>query len=282
MSTVTSFPQGTPIWVDLQSTDAAAAAAFYGALLGWDVSKPTPESGGYWLASRDGVPVSAIGSLPPGLADKGAVPTWTIYLAVDDADAAAAATAEAGGTVLLPPGTLGGGVRLLIATDVAGALVGMWQGTGLPGSWLRNEPGAVDWFELLGDFARSDDVDGELGFYESVFGLSVSHMTMGESDYPMLAVDGTAFAGVGASDVSGLPSHWRVYFAVADLTASLKRVKKLGGTVLAKPTSAPGVGSWAAVADPQGAVFSLLQSVPAEPVEADAAEAVVQGDSVAT
>jgi predicted enzyme related to lactoylglutathione lyase len=44
------------------------------------------------------------------------------------------------------------------------------------------------------------------------------------------------------------------------LTDSVKLVKKLGGRVLTKPVSAAGVGSWAAVADPQGAVFSLLQA----------------------
>jgi predicted enzyme related to lactoylglutathione lyase len=51
MVTVNSFPQGTPIWVDLQSTNAAEAAAFYRALLGWDVSEPTERSGGYRLAA---------------------------------------------------------------------------------------------------------------------------------------------------------------------------------------------------------------------------------------
>lgn len=255
MPTVNSFPQGTPIWVDLQSVDAAEAAAFYRALLGWDVSEPTEQSGGYWLASIGGVPVCAIGSLPPALAEKGAMPTWTTYLSVDDADAAAAAIPEAGGTVLLPPGEPRTGVRLLIAMDATGAVVGLWQDAGAHTPWLRHEPGAVDWFELL-----SDDVDAAVGFYESVLGASVSRTKLGESDYPMLSSSGGEFAGVAASDVVGVPSHWRVYFAVADLAESVKLVKKLGGRVLTKPASADGVGSWAAVADPHGAVFSLLQA----------------------
>jgi predicted enzyme related to lactoylglutathione lyase len=255
MVTVNSFPQGTPIWVDLQSTNAAEAAAFYRALLGWDVSEPTERSGGYRLAFIGGVPVCAIGSLPPALAEKGAIPTWTTYLSVEDVDAAAAAIPDAGGTVLLPPGELGTGVRLSMATDATGAVVGLWQGAGANASWLRHEPGAVDWFELL-----TDDVDGAVGFYEAVLGTSVSHMKLGESDYQMLTSAGGEFAGVAASDVSGLPSHWRVYFGVADLAESVKLVKKLGGRALTKPASAVGVGSWAAVADPQGAVFSLLQA----------------------
>lgn len=262
MPTVSSVTQGTPIWVDLQSTDAAEAAAFYRALFGWDLSEPTEQTGGYWLASVGGVPVCAIGSLPQALAENGAMPTWTTYLSVDDADAAAAAIPEAGGRVLLPPGEPRSGVRLLIATDATRAIVGLWQNSGAHTPWLRNEPGAVDWFELM-----SDDVDAAVDFYQAVLGASVSHMKLGASDYPMLNSAGGEFAGVTTPDVAGLPSHWRVYFAVTDLTESVELVKKLGGRVLSKPASAEGVGSWAAVADPHGAVFSLLQAESAAPDE---------------
>jgi len=254
MSTVTAFPQGTPIWVDFQSTDAAEAAAFYSALFDWEVSEPAGRSGGYRMALRDGVPVCAIGSLPSGLVDKGAVPTWTTYLAVDDADAAADRIREAGGTILLPPGGFGSGARLLMATDAVGAVVGLWQNGNAPRPWLRHEPGAVDWFELV-----TDNTDDASAFYESTLGISVSHTQVGETDYPMLAADGVVFAGVVASDVAGASTHWRAYFAVADLAAHVKLLKKLGGRVLVKPATAAGVGSWATVTDPQGAVFSLIQ-----------------------
>ncbi|MEO8908172.1 MAG: VOC family protein [Microbacteriaceae bacterium] len=265
MPTVTDFPQGTPIWVDLQSTDSAAAAEFYAALLGWDMSEPTEQTGAYRRAFRDGVPVCAIGALPAALAEKGAVPVWTTYLAVDDADAATAAVGEAGGTVLLPPGDRGNGVRLSIVVDPSSAVVGLWQGTGYPGSWLRDEEGAVSWFELLAEHAEES-----LPFYESVFGASVTNLAAGESEYPMLGVGEATFAGVGASDVPGLPAHWRVYFEVPDLASSVKQVLDGGGRVLADIVSADGVGSWAAVADPQGAVFSLIQSQPAEVDEGEA------------
>lgn len=290
MPTVTRFPQGTPIWVDLQSIDSAAAAEFYAALLGWEVHEPA-QSGGYRLAYRGGIAVCAIGLLPQTLAEKGAVPFWTTYLAVDDADAATNAVGEAGGTVLLPPGDLGNGVRLSIVTDPSGAVIGLWQGTGYPGSWLRDEEGAVGWFELLAEHAEES-----LPFYESVLGVSVSRMgsdaaesvdelaedadaeaedaeaeALSDSDdsaeelgYPMLDVGGVTIAGVGASDVVGLPPHWRVYFEVANLADRIEQVRELGGAVLAEVASADGVGSWAAVADPQGAVFSLIQPAAGE------------------
>ncbi|HEY5221947.1 MAG TPA: VOC family protein [Microbacteriaceae bacterium] len=300
MPTVTRFPQGTPIWVDLQSTDSAAAAEFYSALLGWEVNEPA-QAGGYRLAYRGGIPVCAIGSLPEALAQKGAVPVWTTYLAVDDADAATAAVGEAGGTVLLPPGELGNGVRLSIVEDPSGAVVGLWQGAGQPASWLRDEEGAVSWFELLAEHAEES-----LPFYQSVLGASVSRVESDDAEkseqlsnpaesvewvdsvdsedseglvdsgedagYPMLEFGGVTIAGVGASDVADLPAHWRVYFEVADLARCVEQVGELGGAVLAEIASAVGVGSWAAVADPQGAVFSLIQPSGLE-AEADPAEA---------
>ena len=64
MPIIDSFPQGTPIWVDLQSRDQAGAAAFYRQLFGWEVPPASAETGGYSVASMRGVPVTAIGPLP--------------------------------------------------------------------------------------------------------------------------------------------------------------------------------------------------------------------------
>jgi len=36
---------------------------------------------------------------------------------------------------------------------------------------------------------------------------------------------------------------------------------KLGGEVLMAPADAPGIGRWAALRDPQGAVFSVIAPV---------------------
>ena len=44
---------GAPCWIDLYSSDADRAAAFYGALLGWDATDPGPEYGGYRIWRRD-------------------------------------------------------------------------------------------------------------------------------------------------------------------------------------------------------------------------------------
>jgi hypothetical protein len=37
-----TYPQGVPCWIDVQVPDAAAASAFYGALMGWETHDALP------------------------------------------------------------------------------------------------------------------------------------------------------------------------------------------------------------------------------------------------
>ncbi len=57
----------------------------------------------------------------------------------------------------------------------------------------------------------------------------------------------------------GAPSHWGIYFQVADCAAVMAKAKELGAEVVFGPHDAPGVGRFGALHDPQGAVFSVIQ-----------------------
>ena len=57
-----------------------------------------------------------------------------------------------------------------------------------------------------------------------------------------------------------MPPHWSVYFAVEDCDASTATATRLGGSVLTPPTDIPGVGRFAVLRDPQGAIFSVLEA----------------------
>jgi predicted enzyme related to lactoylglutathione lyase len=116
---------GTWNFSGLDSRDVEGARAFYKALFGWEaddvdlggheaVMFRLPGYGDY-LAERDpdlrrrqadqDVPEGfedAVAWVAP-LEDENAAPQWSITFAVDDADAAAAKTAELGGKVLMPP-----------------------------------------------------------------------------------------------------------------------------------------------------------------------------------
>jgi len=58
---------------------------------------------------------------------------------------------------------------------------------------------------------------------------------------------------------SDIPSHWMVYFAVADADAAVETVQGHGGTLAIGPLDIP-LGRLAAFIDPQGAAFAVIES----------------------
>ena len=89
MPIFTSYAQGTPNWVDLQTSDQDAAKAFYAGLFGWTYDdQPMPQGPVYSMAMLGGHHVAAIAPQSPELAAAGAPPMWNTYLAVDSVDEA--------------------------------------------------------------------------------------------------------------------------------------------------------------------------------------------------
>jgi predicted enzyme related to lactoylglutathione lyase len=99
-------------------------------------------------------------------------------------------------------------------------------------------------------------------FYAKVVGWKVEPIDMGGySDYCMLPPAGkTPEAGICHKRGSNakLPSRWLMYIVVADLDASLRAVKRLGGKALSD-VLAQGNGRMAVIRDPAGAVCALYQ-----------------------
>ena len=88
-----TYPEGVTSWVDVEVPDLAVAESFYGGLFGWSVEQVGP---GYAIAKLDGQDVA-------GIANGRATPAWNTYVAVDDADDAAARVRAHGGQVLAGP-----------------------------------------------------------------------------------------------------------------------------------------------------------------------------------
>ncbi|WP_163509947.1 VOC family protein [Fodinicola acaciae] len=247
----TSYLPGTPNWVDLGSPDPDAAAEFYAELFGWEVSEPgPPESGSYRMGLLRGLPVAGIGAQQaPG------PPYWTTYVSVTDADLTAKEARAAGGQVLMEPMDVMEFGRMAVFTDPGGAAFSVWQPKQHIGASLVNEPGALTWNELL-----TRDADSVTSFYGSVFGWTASPLSMGGSEYTEWKIGDATVGGMMQMDDNfppDLPPHWMVYFAVADADASAKKVTELGGAVHQPPMDIP-PGRFALVADPQGAMFSII------------------------
>jgi uncharacterized protein len=247
-----AWPDGTPCWVDLGTTDIPKAISFYSSQFGWDIELGAPEVGGYSSAMLDGRSAVGIGPIqgPPGTP-----PGWTTYLATSDADATVDKIKGAGGQLLtdvLDVMDLG---RMAIAVDVTGAAFAIWQARGHTGVQVANVPGAFTWCEHM-----SHDFEGAKAFYAAVFGYAYGDMSSDGFSYATLLLNGTEVGGIGALPAgtgAGHPPYWSVYFGTADTDKSVEAVTAKGGRVI-RPASDSPYGRLAVVADDQGAVFSLI------------------------
>jgi predicted enzyme related to lactoylglutathione lyase len=258
MSQRSSYTEGTPCWVDLQTTDVDAAKAFYAELFGWSFDDmPNPGGGVYSMALTAGETVAAVASQSPEMTEHHVPPMWNTYIAVDDVDATSAKVAAAGGRSMMEPFDVTEAGRMAWVADPAGAAVGLWQAGRHIGATLVNEPNTLVWNELI-----SGDVETALAFYEAVLGITSREMPMGEDNYLVLHVGEAMVGGATAPQAEGEPNHWRVWFAVADADEAVATATSAGGAVLFGPLDMP-VGRFAVLADPQGAAFTVIKMNPA-------------------
>ncbi len=255
MSKFESYQQGTPSYVELITPDQGAARTFYGELFGWDFAE-TPMDGGsvYLTAQLHGDGVAGLGGQMPELAGHPAF--WGVYLAVDDVDAAVAKVEPAGGKVEAGPFDVMEFGRMAAVQDPTGARVSLWQAGTSVGTERANEPGTPIWNELL-----TPDLERAQAFYSDLLGVEWESVPMGDgSDYVTLNVAGRAVAGLMPPPMEGLPPHWNVYFNVESVDDTVATATAHGGTVMFEAFDVPDVGRMAVLADPQGGMFSLMQS----------------------
>uniref|UniRef100_A0AAU2JYF7 VOC family protein n=1 Tax=Streptomyces sp. NBC_00049 TaxID=2903617 RepID=A0AAU2JYF7_9ACTN len=116
---------GTLCWTELYTGDVAAAAEFYGAVLGWEIGEMPFEGGTYTMARPAGTTDdAAFGGLVPISSDPvedAERPYWTPYFEVADCDETAAKAEESGGKVRLTPVFMEGVGRFAKLADPFGA-----------------------------------------------------------------------------------------------------------------------------------------------------------------
>ena len=250
---------GSPIWVELSSSDLDTSISFYAELLGWQVTVSGPELGGYAEASKDGHRVAGLGpnrSKETGPANPDG---WTVYLATDDIEGVVARAKDAGGQVIQKPMQIGGLGSMALVADPSTAVFGLWQPDTHYGTELLEEPGGVAWHELYTrSFAASK------GFYAEVFGAG--YKTVGDTDdfrYAELQIEGRTVAGVMDVDSFfpvGVPSYWGVYFSVTDCQATFDRAVELGASPIMDVERTP-FGVIGQFIDPTGAQVKLHQRI---------------------
>lgn len=240
-----------PTWVDLATSDAPGARAFYSKVFGWDVAvNPDPQYGGYARATINGR--DAAGIAPTQSPDQ---PTaWSLYIGTDDIDGLARRVTDAGGTVAAPAFDVGDQGRMAVFQDPSGAFISAWQATRM-GGFQADGANAFGWAEVS---ARG--VDRVLPFYQRVFGWTPKPTGSPDQPYVEFQVDGESIGGAvetNAMAPADMPSYWLVYFTVDDVDATYRKALDARGREMLSPMDFPG-GRMAILSDPQGAAFGLL------------------------
>ncbi|GFH39095.1 VOC family protein [Streptomyces pacificus] len=250
--------EGTPIWADAMFPDLEGAKAFYGEVLGWTFGESSPEYGGYTRAFADGKAVAAV--VPPAPGQEGPS-RWCLYLASPDAAATAGRIRENGGTVLLEPTQVGELGTMCLARDPGGVFFGVWQGGTYKGFEATNVPGSFCWAEVVTREPGKADA-----FFPAVFGYGVKALVDPEGDFKVFDLGrGPVLGRMETTDDSPpeVPSYVQVYWTVADCDAAVAAVRRRGGRLVFGPMTTP-FGRFAAVVDPQGAPFAVIDTATTE------------------
>ena len=250
------YAPGTPSWVELSSPDPDASAAFYRDVLGWSATEPGPaETGGYRMFQSDGRNVAGL----MGHMQEGQPTAWATYVSVTDADETAEKVKAAGGSVIVAPMDVMDLGRMAVFADPTGAVFGVWQPKAFAGADLVNEPVSLTWNEV-----HTRDTDDRQGLLQ--LGLRLDRgqaVVRGSARHLHRVAARRANVGGMMEMVEGMfppetPPHWSVCFAVADADATVAKAREHGGTVVAEPMDMP-IGRFAAIVDPQGAGFTIMQ-----------------------
>jgi predicted enzyme related to lactoylglutathione lyase len=261
MTTFSEHKQGTFSWIELATTDAAAAKKFYGELFGWKFDDmPMGPDEVYTMANLgEGKTVGALYKMNAQMA--GIPPHWSSYVTVDDVDARTKKVTSAGGKVVKEPFDVMDVGRMSVIQDPSGATLCLWQAKKHIGATVKDEPGSLCWNEVY-----TNNVDRAGKFYRDVLGWKLEPHDMGAMGvYTLFKADGVANSVGGmmgiTKDMQGMPPNWCAYLATNDVDASAKKVTALGGKVMVPPTDIPNIGRFAIVADPQGAAFALYKNM---------------------
>ncbi len=246
-------PAGTPAWIDLMTPDIDAARAFYQAVFGWEYDAGDPEFGGYTTARLgDRMTAGLMGQQP----DAPAMPAaWNLYFATDNIEADVANAVTSGAKVLYPAMAVGDLGHMATCEDPTGAAFSFWQAGTHVGLQFSEEPGSAAWYELY-----SANAQQARDFYVAVLGASADAMP-GGMEYYVLKHGEQQLCGIMQTDPAwgDVSPQWIIYFLVANTDEAVATITKHGGKLMGTIDDSP-FGRMAAVMDPSGAMFKIIQS----------------------
>jgi predicted enzyme related to lactoylglutathione lyase len=251
----TKHEPGTFSWTELSTSDFDAGIALYADLFGWEVNKEDIPGGVYATFRVNGKDVA--GGSPQREEEKqaGIPPHWNVYVTVDNAEQTAKQAEAAGGSIVAPAFDVMEFGRMAIIADPTGATFCVWEPKTNIGAQLLGETGALSWSEVM-----TTDPDEAGTFYSEVFGYTMEPFGPEEQGYKVFMKGDAQIAGMMRNPTEGAPSYWGIYFTAEDVDKVAEKIKAAGGQVFMGPQDMPEVGRVSVLADPQGAMFGVIEA----------------------
>ena len=259
MPNIEKHAPGAFCWIELATTEQAAAKDFYSKIFGWSSQDfPIGPNEVYTIFQVEGRDAAAGCTLRPEQLSLGVPPHWNLYVAVESADATAARATQLGGTVLAPPFDVFDSGRMTVVQDPTGATICLWQPNKHPGTGIAAAHGTLCWADL-----NTPDQAGAGQFYSDLFGWHIMKEDEDPAHNYWHIKNGEEFIGgipPSSHHKPGVPAHWMAYFAVSDCDATAAEAKNLGATLYLPPTDFEDVGRISIMADPQGAALAIFKA----------------------
>lgn len=245
------YRPGTFCWAELATPDIDASLEFYRPLFGWRSVEPYYNS--HRVLHIDGADVAALHASPDTTSNGDA--RWLVYVASPDVDEAVMQTIRHGGELVAGPEDVYEDRRLALVKDPTGAMLGLWQDKGHAGAQVANQPGTICWCELV-----TDNTERAARFFQRLLRWSTQVQDLGHLVYTTFLAGDVACGGMYPMDESwaGETPHWTPYFRVRNCDATVELAVDIGAEVKIPPTVIPGFGRFSLMADPQGALFSVM------------------------
>jgi len=133
-------------------------------------------------------------------------------------------------------------------------------------------PGKIIWHDLITDTPAESEA-----FYSELFGwefesIGIGFGSVASANYKLIRQNGRLIGGLinqNQLDSDEDISQWVVLMSTDDIKRAVGIVADGGGTVFTPPTVLADRGQIAVVADPQGALFALLQTKDGDPLDRD-------------
>ena len=226
MAIIEKYEPGMFSWIELATSDAAAAKNFYTSIFGWETKDMPIPDGVYTILLKNGNDLGAL------YQTKEIPPNWATYISVANVDDSAKKATALGATLVAPPFDVMDLGRMAFVADPQGATFALWQAKKKAGAAIRDEANTLCWNELM-----TSDIEGSRDFYKGLLGwnLRVS------AEYTEIDVNGRPAGGMMQmpNDMRGMPSTWSPYFAVDDCDATVAQAKSLGVTEVFGPMDIP-------------------------------------------